>query len=469
MRYTLTTLLLFGTLIAIAQHDVNWVIGKNLVLSFGNEKCEPEVIILPPGESTSDFFEGNSSISNSEGELLLCTSGRVAFDGAVNTIPNASDLGMMSTMGQNLILPKPNTDSIFYILSTEVQAGPGQTIPGPPVGLVYSEIKINQSGVASVISKHNLLQGEGNCEMLNAVPKSSGDGFWIIGHYYQSSSFYVFELTTSGINPTPNIYNVGPQIISPPQFDASPGTAADRPDAIGELCVSPQYNRIAFTTYYSGISAIFDFDQSTGVISNAVQLDLMGDGGYGTSFSPDGSKLYMSVVDSSLALYGGSFNSPPPTFHSGRIIQFDLSSYNQNDIQSSKTEIFECPDCRYASLKLGPDGKLYVAKFGDSLNYETGGFYIDVIENPNEYGSNCDFTYKAIYLDGLTGSWGLNNTWERQNYCESNLSAPEVNFTHSKKLIKVVDLTGRETEFKPNTLLIYIYSDGTTKKVFNAH
>lgn len=35
-----------------------------------------------------------------------------------------------------------------------------------------------------------------------------------------------------------------------------------------------------------------------------------------------------------------------------------------------------------------------------------------------------------------------------------------------KQLLKIVDLIGRETTFKPNTPLIYIYSDGTTEKVF---
>ncbi|MFT6499922.1 MAG: hypothetical protein ACJASQ_000029 [Crocinitomicaceae bacterium] len=34
------------------------------------------------------------------------------------------------------------------------------------------------------------------------------------------------------------------------------------------------------------------------------------------------------------------------------------------------------------------------------------------------------------------------------------------------ELIKVVDLMGRETEDIPNTLLMHVYSDGTTKKVF---
>lgn len=37
---------------------------------------------------------------------------------------------------------------------------------------------------------------------------------------------------------------------------------------------------------------------------------------------------------------------------------------------------------------------------------------------------------------------------------------------YKKEIVKIVDLTGKETEEKPNTLLIYIFSDGTTEKVF---
>jgi N-acetylneuraminic acid mutarotase len=35
-----------------------------------------------------------------------------------------------------------------------------------------------------------------------------------------------------------------------------------------------------------------------------------------------------------------------------------------------------------------------------------------------------------------------------------------------KKIIRVIDLMGRKVEDKPNTLLIFVYSDGTTEKVF---
>lgn len=38
-----------------------------------------------------------------------------------------------------------------------------------------------------------------------------------------------------------------------------------------------------------------------------------------------------------------------------------------------------------------------------------------------------------------------------------------------KQRMKIVNLMGKETEDTSNTLLIYIYSDGTTKKVFRVH
>ncbi len=34
-------------------------------------------------------------------------------------------------------------------------------------------------------------------------------------------------------------------------------------------------------------------------------------------------------------------------------------------------------------------------------------------------------------------------------------------------LIQILDMIGRETTFKPNTPLIYVYDDGSTEKVFS--
>ena len=46
--------------------------------------------------------------------------------------------------------------------------------------------------------------------------------------------------------------------------------------------------------------------------------------------------------------------------------------------------------------------------------------------------------------------------------CTSSLTE----LTTSKNLIQILDMMGRETTFKPNTPLIYVYDDGTSQKVF---
>jgi hypothetical protein len=46
----------------------------------------------------------------------------------------------------------------------------------------------------------------------------------------------------------------------------------------------------------------------------------------------------------------------------------------------------------------------------------------------------------------------------------SNLGINELN-SENKKLIKMIDLMGRETLEYPNNIYIYIYDDGSTKKV----
>jgi len=51
--------------------------------------------------------------------------------------------------------------------------------------------------------------------------------------------------------------------------------------------------------------------------------------------------------------------------------------------------------------------------------------------------------------------------------CNLNLSVSDISVLDSPpELVKIVDYLGREIEGAPNTVMIYIYSDGTSKKVF---
>ena len=51
-----------------------------------------------------------------------------------------------------------------------------------------------------------------------------------------------------------------------------------------------------------------------------------------------------------------------------------------------------------------------------------------------------------------------------ENCFDSTVGISEL--TTSKDLIQILDMMGRETSFKPNTPLIYVYDDGSTEKVF---
>jgi hypothetical protein len=68
----------------------------------------------------------------------------------------------------------------------------------------------------------------------------------------------------------------------------------------------------------------------------------------------------------------------------------------------------------------------------------------------------------------------LNGEWEDLNvpndsYCKTfflGYIGIEEMQPNSKTRIKITDLMGRETEYKPNSVLIYHYSDGSIQKIF---
>jgi hypothetical protein len=70
---------------------------------------------------------------------------------------------------------------------------------------------------------------------------------------------------------------------------------------------------------------------------------------------------------------------------------------------------------------------------------------------------NIDYSY--YYIDDICVS---SDSLE----CFNTVGIKELNNNKEKTLIRIVDIMGRETEDRPNALLIFIYSDGTTEKIF---
>ena len=81
-------------------------------------------------------------------------------------------------------------------------------------------------------------------------------------------------------------------------------------------------------------------------------------------------------------------------------------------------------------------------------------------------GSNPNLTCIEV-SDFPSVVWILDSQTSLSENCNSTCSntsiISEPNNT-SKKLIKIIDLLGRETQFKPNASLLYIYDDGTVER-----
>jgi len=86
---------------------------------------------------------------------------------------------------------------------------------------------------------------------------------------------------------------------------------------------------------------------------------------------------------------------------------------------------------------------------------------------------NCLFE-DQIYWE--TGVYPSGTPWGRWEFITGDFSNPGVDlnvvlavddFSYQKKeLVKIVDILGRETSFKNNHILFYIYSDGTTERKY---
>ena len=88
-------------------------------------------------------------------------------------------------------------------------------------------------------------------------------------------------------------------------------------------------------------------------------------------------------------------------------------------------------------------------------------------------GGNPNLT--CIEVDDA--SWSTNN-WPEilepqfsfSDNCDNECSTSDIGIhelTTSKNLVKIIDMMGRQTDLKYNTLLIYLYDDGTTEKVLS--
>jgi len=341
-----------------------WYFGQNAGLDF----TSGSPVALTNGKINTN--EGCSVISDCSGKLLFYTDGVSAWTKNHTVMPNGTGLkGNWTSTESSVVVPVPGTSNLYYLFTVAPELGPD--------GFNYSIVDMNlNGGLGDIIGVSKNIHLLDSCsEKLTAVKHANGTDYWIIVQdaMHSANGFHAFLLTNSGLS-------AGPVSLV--------GAVANGAESTGYIRLSPDGKKLAqaFETY-GGEFEIYDFDNSTGIVSNAMTFSNIDGafGDYGLEFSPDGHLLYVG--------YETDY----------KVLQFDLTSGSQPIIAASATQVATTAlgSKQVGALQLGPDGKIYVGVYGSP--------YLGVINSPNTIGVGCNYVDAGVYLGGKQSLIGLPN------------------------------------------------------------
>ena len=370
-----------SSLISYSQKEGNiWYFGNRAGLDFNNCNGAPTALT----EGIMEQTEGCSSIADSLGNLLFYTDGTGVWNRNHVIMPNGFGLmGDFSSTQSALIVQKPGSNTIYYIFTT-----PAEVQDFGNIGFRYSVVDMTlDGGLGDVIaSGKNTMLHHPAPEKVTAVRHANGCDIWVISHLFGTNNFHAYLVTNMGVTHTPVVSSAGSihtvnQVTNPPRIQYK--------NAIGQLKVSSDGSKLAAAILFDGIIELFDFNNLTGLVYNPISF-LGLPSAYGVEFSPDGTKLYGSLITS------------------GQIYQWDVMAGLPLDIINSRTLV--ASSSKTSSLQLATDGKIYVAKINSN--------YIGAINNPNVAGTACNYVDNAVFLNGKQSRAGLPNIMQSHFYSQ---------------------------------------------------
>jgi PKD repeat protein len=341
-----------GSFLFAQQQTSKWYFGLRAGLDFSSSS--PVALM----NSAMDVGEGCASIADNLGNLLFYTSGDTVWNAQHSPMVNGSGLfGDLTPNQSSIIIKKPNSANLYYLFTVQGVGG--------PLGFRYNVIDMQLAAGLGSVTVKNVPLYPGSCtEGLTATRHCNGTDYWIVIHEDSSMNFRSYLLTSAGISTTAIISPVGPYS----RFEG--------------LKISPNGKKLALGDIYpANIFQLFDFDNSSGIISNPLTLLTTGDYPCTVEFSPDCSKLY-----------GGDLTY---------IYQWNLCAGSNSAILGSINTITPSSQTYAGTLQLANNGKIYVAWPNKK--------YIGVINDPNLPGVACNFVDVSLSIAPKVCGFGLPN------------------------------------------------------------
>ena len=371
-HYIYIIIVILSSINLFSQGQANiWYFGENAGLDFNT--CSP--ISIDNGQLRT--IEGCSSFSDSSGNLLFYSDGTTVWNKNHSVMSGGTGLAGNSSSSQSaMIIPRPGSNSIYYIFTVGDNRNPGFN---------YYTIDMDAGGGFGAVtgSSKDLSDGRSAdwAEKVAAVEGGAAATFWVVS--YAQNEFYSYKVSGSGV------------ANSPVRSDAS-YTAGD---GRGYLKISPDGEKLAIAHMGDAAFILYDFDNLSGEVSNQRILSLPAgiDHPYGVEFSAESNKLYVHASND------GNATNDTASAHVSALYQFDLSSPNGNDIINSRV-LIDSRNLYRGALQLGPDKKIYRAL---SQSYNIGMSFLGVINKPEEDGASCDYQHNGISLGSNNSTQGL--------------------------------------------------------------
>lgn len=349
-----------------AQGEANiWYFGSDAGLDFNTSPPTP----LTNGALSTN--EGCASIADKNGALVFYTDGKWVWNKNHIVMPNGDSLtGNSSSVQSAIIVPYPGTYNYWtkrynkYFIVTIDHVGGLK-------GVRYSEVDMTlNGGLGDVTATKNIhLFGTNTTEKICVAQHANGCDFWVIGKFVGNADYYVYAITSAGFNNTPVISSVGPIMHA---------------GGIGSLKASPDSKTIAVTHTSTPSIYVYNFDNTTGILSLKFSDSSFASYSYSQEFSPDNTRLYYSQLANA------------------NIYQYDLTATSNAAFIASKQIIGTTDNDnlhKIGTMQLAANGKIYVSlRYLDSLG---------VINNPNVLGTGCGYVDMQQSLGGKIAQLGL--------------------------------------------------------------
>jgi gliding motility-associated-like protein len=348
------------TCCASAQLNNVWYFGRKAGISF-NAPASGQPSPFPLINSAMTADEGCSSICDTLGNLLFYTNGVTVYNRNHQVMQNGDNLaGNLSAVQSGTIVPHPGNPNLYYVFTTDALESDFTK------GYNYSIIDMSlDAGLGQVTAKNSLLQS--SCtERIAAVRHADGISVWIVVNDNNSNTFRAWLINCQGLQPNPVVSTLG-VVLDQHQF-VNTGMLKATPD--GKYICQSHFPLFAENNIPPNFIQLFDFNNTTGVLSNNRTIGFPNAAYTNCEFSPDSKLLYLLrtfdrqvdqleiTLPSTAAIHASRFSFPTP-----------LSNYG---IQSA------------------PDGKIYLAASNSR--------YLSTINAPNIKGSGCSFVNNQVEL-----------------------------------------------------------------------